>query len=177
MRKMIKNIKHHLILLVLGTVAHGRYQLWLSDNSMPNCWWMYLSEWCVVFAAASSLLHEAGLKKYAVNFNCAVVYPISIMCAMEQVTVSLLGNGLLQNYRLDVNNNPMNLLLVLGIALNSFLELKSTETPVSTRNRQMLLIVEALYFLLVLHNYAKQKTWPYGFLESAGPVNFLFGTG
>merc|ERR1712123_336865 len=120
---------------------------------MANCWWMFLSEWSVVFTAGNSLLHVAGLTKHAANFNAAVVYPISIICAIENLTVLLLGNG-----------------------LNSLIELKSTKTPVSTRNRQVLIVVEALYFSLLLNNYAQQKTWPYGFLESAGPVNFLFVT-
>ena len=120
-----------------------------------------------------SLLRVLGFDTFADTFNSALLHPVSTFSAIERTTVLLLGNGLLRNYRFD-DDNFTDIGLLAFITLYSLVEAKIAKVTVSQVTRQLLMAFEIIYSVGIMYHQAKKKTWPYGYMESAGPVNFLF---
>ena len=140
---------------------------------ISNCSWLYLSEWTLLLGAVYSLLRVLGFDTFADTFNSALLHPVSTFSAIERTTVLLLGNGLLRNYRFD-DDSFTDIGLLAFITLYSLVEAKIAKVTVSQVTRQLLMAFEIIYSVGIMYHQAKRKTWPYGYMESAGPVNFLF---
>ena len=145
----------------------------IKSNKISNCSWLYLSEWTLLLGAVYSFLRVLGFDTFADTFNASLLHPISTFSAIERTSVLLLGNGLLRNYRFD-HDNFTDIGLLTFITFYSLVEAKIAKVPVSQTTRQILIIFEMIYSVGIMHFQSKKKSWPYGYMESAGPVNFLF---
>merc|ERR1711976_961359 len=174
--RMNKRYADHLILILLAYVLQKKYNVWLDDsNKISNCSWLYLSEWTLLLGAVYSSLRVLGFDTLANTFNSALLHPISTFSSIERTSVLLLGNGILRNNRFD-DDNLADLGLLAFITLYSLVEAKIAKVPVSQVTSQLLMSFEIIYSIGIMYHQAKRKTWPYGYMESAGPVNFLFVT-
>ena len=149
---------------------------------------------CLGFIYSLAVIIDANK---AEMLNASILCPISAFSAFERLSVLLFGNGMLKNHRFENDTvTEVCLLFIIGIsftqlcttlskfvlkvsvklmiALSCFVDAKSTKSR-TNRQRQYLLAFEAIYLCLVFYYQLKTKSWPYGYLESAGPVHYLFG--